>query len=253
MRTVARQMGQLFGHVPANQLTEVHLSALTRDWKERLNRWTQRSLTSGLNKILRYIATTTGGQPIHLKLPPPGKRRDRIATEAERTAIWRVASPALKFCLVCWLELGLRFSEPLRITPADWNEEKRTVRVLTKGSKERTMPVTSKLEEILRATLPADEHTPIVETLIGHKASLKDHMRREWIKAKRRAGVPFDLRVHDLRRTLATTLYRATLDPLAVSQALGHNNLSTTVNYLAPHEPEKLRAMLSNLEWRWKQ
>jgi integrase len=246
-------MGRLFGHVPANELNDLHIAALTADWKSRLNRWTQRSRTSALNKILRYIAGITGCEQIRVPLPPPGARRDRIATEAERTAIWRVASPAMKFCLVCWLELGLRFSEPLRITPADWNEQEGTVTTLTKGGKRRTMPVTSKLEEILRATLPADEHTPIVETIIGYKCQLERHMRREWVNTKRKAGVSPDLRVHDLRRTLATTLYRATLDPLAVSQALGHASLNSTVRYLAPHEPDKLRAMLSNLQWRWKQ
>lgn len=78
-----------------------------------------------------------------------------------------------------------------------------------------------------------------------------DLIRSQWERAKRQANIRPELHPHDLRRTLATALHRATGDVLAVQQALGHEDLSTTSFYLAPHEPERMRALLGQLHWNW--
>ena len=251
--TVARELEALFGHVPANQLSPLHITALTRRWRERLNKWTQCARTTQLRKLLRHVAAITGQPEIRIKWPGKGKRRDRIATQAERLAIWEHASPALRLCLVFWTELGLRFTEPLNIRPEDVDHEHRTVSCITKNQKPRTLPLTAKLEELLAAAEPLTPQIPIIRQIARCRGDLNWNIRRQWIKAKRKAGVDFKLRVHDLRRTMATTLYRATLDTVAVQQALGHDNLATTAGYLAPTEPEAFRQMVTSLNWRWKQ
>lgn len=243
----------MFGHLPANQLTELHVTALQRAWRERQAQWTQRTNTSALRRLLRYIAAITGNAEIKIKLPRPGKQRTRIATDEERARIWAKAKPELKFCLLCWTELGLRFREPLRIKPDDIDEAHRTVSLLTKGGKTITLPVPQKLEEFLAVMGPFNDGVPIVTQIHGTPANPEDYIRAQWEQARRKAGVATDLRIHDLRRTLATRLYRATLDPKIVQQALGHENLSTTSGYLAPLETPELRAKLESIAWRWKQ
>lgn len=253
LKTVAREMQALFGHVPANQLTSLHITAITRAWRERLNKWTQCARTTQLRKLLRYIAAITGQPEIKVKWPGAGKRRVRIATEAERQAIWQAAGPALRMCLVFWTELGIRFTEPLSIRPEDIDHHNNTVSCITKNQKFRTLPLTAKLQELLAAAEPLAPQIPIIRQLARCRGDLAWNIRRQWIKAKRAAGVDFNLRVHDLRRTMATTLYRATLDTVAVQDALGHENLATTASYLAPTEPERLKDMMNSITWRWKQ
>lgn len=243
----------MFGHLPANQLTTLHVGALQRAWRDRTAQWTQRTNTSALRRLLRYIAAITGNAEIKTKLPRPGKQRTRIATDEERARIWSAARAELRFCLICWTELGLRFREPLRIKPEDIDEHHRTVSVLTKGEKTITLPVPQRLEEFLAALGPFEPGVPIVQQIHGTPANPQDYIRAQWERARRKAGVATDLRVHDLRRTLATRLYRATLDPKIVQQALGHENLSTTSSYLAPLETPELRAKLESITWRWKQ
>jgi len=243
----------MFGHLPANQLSALHVGALQRAWRDRLAQWSQRTSTSALRRILRHIAVITGNAEIKIKLPRPGKQRTRTATDEERARIWAWAKPELRFCLICWTELGLRFREPLRIRPEDIDQEKRTVSALTKGGKTITLPVPRKLEEFLAAFAPLTDGVPIVTQIHGTPADPHDYIRSQWERARRKAGVATDLRIHDLRRTLATRLYRATLDPKIVQQALGHENLSTTSSYLAPLETPELRAKLESITWRWKQ
>lgn len=243
----------MFGYLPANQLSALHVGALQRAWRDRTAQWTQRTNTSTLRRLLRHIAAITGNAEIKIKLPRPGKQRTRIATDEERARLWTAASAELKFCLLCWTELGLRFREPLRIKPEDIDAEHRTVSVLTKGDKHINLPVPRKLEEFLAAIGPFDNGVPIVTQIHGTPANPQAYIREQWLQARRKAGIATDLRIHDLRRTLATRLYRATLDPKIVQQALGHENLSTTSNYLAPLETPELRAKLESITWRWKQ
>ncbi|MHB8541828.1 MAG: tyrosine-type recombinase/integrase [Candidatus Acidiferrales bacterium] len=253
MKGVGRQFAALFGHLPANQLTDLHVSALLQSWRKTDAQWTQRNKASQLRKLLRHIASTTGAREIKIKLPRAGKQRTRIATDDERTRLWAVASPALKFCLLCWTELGLRFTEPLRIRPEDIDQNTREVCVQVKGGKHITLPVPRKLEELLDGIGPFQDGTPLITQILGKKTRTHDTMRRQWDAARKKAGVGFDLRCHDLRRTLATNLYRITHDTRLVQQALGHENLQTTTSYLAPHDPQHLRAQLESIQWRWKQ
>jgi len=50
-----------------------------------------------------------------------------------------------------------------------------------------------------------------------------------------------ELTAHDLRRTAATILYGATKDLRVPQQLLGHKNLSSTLEYLAPLAPDEAR------------
>ncbi|MHB8540762.1 MAG: site-specific integrase [Candidatus Acidiferrales bacterium] len=253
MRKVAAELSAYCGHVPANQLTPMHVDALTRNWRERLKPWSRRTYTTPLRKLLRHIAAVANQPEIKIKTPQRGLPRMRTATEEERTRLWAAASPALKFCLLCWTELGLRFIEPLRICPEDIDEKKRTVSLIAKGEKRRELPIPQKLEELLAALGPFAEGVPLITQILGKPTNPANTIRREWDLTTKKVGIPPDLHIHDLRRTLATTLYRATLDPLLVQQALGHENLGTTTSYLAPHEPAHLRATLESIQWRWKQ
>lgn len=79
-------------------------------------------------------------------------------------------------------------------------------------------------------------------SILNGKRLSSGAIRQQWVRQCRLAGIA-DLRPHDLRRTTATNLYIATHDLRAVQQYLGHDNMASTVSYLAPLSKEELAGM----------
>jgi integrase len=77
----------------------------------------------------------------------------------------------------------------------------------------------------------------------------KDSFRGEWQRLTRRCGLSH-IWPHDLRRTVATNLYRETHDLRAVQQYLGHSRIDSTTHYLAPLDDDQLREYHALLNFR---
>jgi hypothetical protein len=87
--------------------------------------------------------------------------------------------------------------------------------------------------------LPAgtDRQEPIVNLLRKHRPGTQPgsapRFTKQWKALKKRAGIRAELRIHDLRRTLAEDVWNATHDLRAVQAQLGHRSPTTTARYLA--------------------
>ncbi len=68
-----------------------------------------------------------------------------------------------------------------------------------------------------------------------------ESVRAAWGRAKKAAGLPPDLRVHDLRHSFASALANAGTPLNEIGTVLGHTQLSTTTRY-AHHSPQRLIA-----------
>src|SRR5665647_237536 len=64
-------------------------------------------------------------------------------------------------------------------------------------------------------------------------------LRGPWERAKKLAGLPADLRIHDLRHSLASALANAGTPLYEIGAVLGHSQLSTTTRY-AHHSPKRM-------------
>jgi integrase len=64
-------------------------------------------------------------------------------------------------------------------------------------------------------------------------------VRGAWARAKKAAGLPDDLRIHDLRHSFASALANAGTPLNEIGTVLGHTQLSTTTRY-AHHSPQRL-------------
>ena len=73
---------------------------------------------------------------------------------------------------------------------------------------------------------------------------LKD-IRTAFKNACKRAGIK-NLRIHDLRHTVATRLVLAGVDLATVSKLLGHSSIQMTMRYAHP-TPEALKSAVSKL------
>ena len=113
----------------------------------------------------------------------------------------------------------------------------------TKSGKSRKVPMTVRLRDALRdhaatfrlATYDG-ERTPWVfhHTLTQRGAVAGERLQglhRAFANAVKKAGLPTDLRQHDLRHRRVTTWLAEGKSPVLVQKAMGHADLATTMGY----------------------
>lgn len=167
----------------------------------------------------------------HFHQPQP---RDVIATDAERAAVLEGAQPALRFFLLLCSDLGLRHKTAARISLGNYNRELQSLTFTTKGNVHQTLPVTPALAIEIESMPAQDTVTPIVNLIRGLPRSAPvPRFTKQWDRLKRQLSIRPELRIHDLRRTLAEDVWNATHDLRAVQAQLGHRSPTTTARYLA--------------------
>jgi integrase len=78
--------------------------------------------------------------------------------------------------------------------------------------------------------LPRHDGNPFV--FVGRKpATHLTEVRSAWSRAKKAAGIPEDIRLHDVRHSYASCLARRNVPLLTISKLLGHKQLSTSGRY----------------------
>lgn len=145
----------------------------------------------------------------------------------------------------------------MRVAPCDYDEKRHTITFTQKGGEKRTTPVTARVEQLFDLAPDTGEQiTPFCARLHGHGRFTYAALAGQWRKLKKKIGMRPELRMHDLRRTLATKAYRETKDLITTQQLLGHKSLSSTLRYIAPFDAPKLQPLLEALktpERKWKQ
>ncbi len=142
---------------------------------------------------------------------------------------------------------GMRVSELCSLDLGDVDASRRTMRVLGKGDKERTVPYGAPAAAALQDWQDArevvaapDAGTALFLGARGHRIgprAVRDIVHR----ATARAGVP-DLGPHGLRHSAATHVLSGGADLRSVQELLGHSSLATTQRYTHV-SAERLRAV----------
>ena len=162
-----------------------------------------------------------------IEQPPP----DRIPAEAA-VALRDAAILELLYAT------GIRVSELCGLDHGALDLGRRTVRVLGKGAKERTVPVgipavraVGRWEQSGRPVLARDAGGPAL--FLGVRGGRVDPrtVRRVVHERLRAAGVRTDTGPHGLRHTAATHLLEGGADLRSVQEILGHSSLATTQIY----------------------
>lgn len=135
---------------------------------------------------------------------------------------------------------GVRSGEASRLAWYDINFEGKTIVLqITKNKRIRFIPITPKIEQILK-TVPQNGKRvfPVSVSWISHR--FKRYLRQ--------AGIDSHYRVHDLRHTFGTYLASSGVDLLAIKDLLGHSQLSTVLIY-THSVPEHLRESAQKLPY----
>lgn len=113
---------------------------------------------------------------------------------------------------------------------------------ITKGDKGRSVPLRDDVLELLKEA----RDSGVTGRIFSKTKSLATmHSRLNQLKAK--AGITREFNFHELRRTYGTGLMRAGLDVKSVSVLLGHENISTTSQYLACVGSDEVTSKLNAL------
>jgi integrase len=173
----------------------------------------------------------------HLLKEPQERVREATADEEAKfmASIRGDYAPALRFALLT----GCRRAEIVGLQWKDVDFFNREFRIVGKGDKGRTIPMTKAVFALLWDL--KDHHKTAVFTYLvkrpregavkGTREPISmEGFKTEWRRTKGRAGVE-NYRFHDNRHTAATRLVRATGNLKAAQKMLGHTELATTSRY----------------------
>lgn len=142
----------------------------------------------------------------------------------------------------CMLELlyasGLRISELCNLTLYNINIQKRFVKCIGKGNKERIVPmnhiVCDYLKEYIEKYRPQLCKNKNTQYLFLNKKGMpikRDHFYHVLQKIVKESGLNKHITPHTLRHTFATHLLENDADLRAIQEMLGHSDISTTTIY----------------------
>ncbi|MBI4310519.1 MAG: tyrosine recombinase XerC [Chloroflexi bacterium] len=226
---------------------------------------------AGLRSFFRYLVAQRLAPPSPLWARGSTAMRDFIPKQAKRLpqVLYReevkdlveqpqqdeagVRSPALALRDSALLELlygsGLRLSEMAALDIGDLDTATRTVRVLGKGNKERSVPMGRPCIQAIGRYLH-DARPKLRGRTSGQAVFLNRYggrLSRRSIEAvvKRyalRADLPSDVHTHTLRHSFATHLLDGGADLRIVQELLGHSSPSTTQVYthVSPAQARKV-------------
>ena len=130
---------------------------------------------------------------------------------------------------------GLRVGELVALNVRDFDRDRREIRVLGKGNKERIVPVptqghASLLDYLGLRLRPGVLAEPLFCNARGSRLSARG-VRKILDRRLREIGVLRHATPHTLRHSYATHLLDADVDLRSIQELLGHERLSTTQRY----------------------
>ncbi len=174
---------------------------------------------------------------------------------AAQARVIAATSGKLRTLVTILLDVGLRLGEALRVEWADVDFGRQIIIVRrSKNYLSREVPFTSRGKAALESRRAEAGGRPDPEAVVFDMSwidptgnpKLHSQYRREWLKARKRAGQP-KLTLHDLRHVFAVTAARAGVQLGELRELLGHKSLVMTLRYsrhCPANTPERARARI---------
>lgn len=191
------------------------------------------------------------------RLPKIDNERQRYlaADEAERLmACVRARSAQAADMALVSLESGLRFGEVAALTWGCLDLEKRVLMALnTKGKRDRIVPMTAKLHDLLGGMEPGGASDLVFPTRLGTKhQQVPSTFKRGLDDSKLNEGVTepkMRASFHTLRHTFASRMVQQGVDLYHLQRILGHSTPALTARYAKLADGD-LRAAVDQMERR---
>lgn len=225
-----------------SRISSKHIEDLKREWLEKVSPATINRRLS----LLRFMFSLgirwrlADKNPVTEVRPLQERRLEmHILTEDEAEKLIDAAADHLKPIIIVALGTGMRKGEILNLR---WSDIDFAVHFIfikeTKSGNARKVPMNGPVAETLKGIKREGEHVfyyPETKEKISN-------IKRSFKTACRRAALP-DLRFHDLRHSVATTMVSGGVDLVTVKEILGHSKIETTMRYAHPTPENKRKAV----------
>jgi integrase/recombinase XerD len=187
-----------------------------------------------LNAI-RYFTVHVLDKPMPaIAMRPKGERALPLVLSRREISdiISAIGNTKHRLAILLIYSAGLRVSEAVELKLQDIDRERRIITIRKgKGKKDRQVPLSARLEELLAVYL--QEYNPacwLFEGQKGGKYSVKS-IQTLFHRACVKAGIQKPATVHSLRHSYATHLLEAGTDLRIIQELLGHSSSKTTEIY----------------------
>jgi integrase/recombinase XerC len=225
---------------------------------------TKHARANATRQILRWLWENHGAPKLdaHIRKYPSPRPRNVRVHDLERAKMLAAAPPHLRLWLLLCSDLAVRSGTALKLNPQNYDPEARLLTFTTKCDEHLTLPATDEIIELLALCDPADPESFVRQLWRKHHAATRSNGRPTTLhpaslnRAFRRLRALCTSRhivPHDLRRTTAVAMLRATHDLRDVQAILGHKNLTSTMWYL-DHELRPVKRstleLIKRPDWR---
>ncbi len=176
-------------------------------------------------------------------VPPPKapKRLPHVMSEPEVTKLLRTRiagkTDFQRLRDIAMMELlyasGIRRAELVGLNLSDVDLERRIMRVIGKGNKQRTVFINQASADAISAYLGVRPRTPDEALFLSKRKTRLSH-RQAWVVFRQFAelsGLTKHVTPHVMRHSFATHLLENGADLMTIKELLGHESLSTTQIY----------------------
>jgi site-specific recombinase XerD len=163
-----------------------------------------------------------------------------------RRLIATLEKPIYRGCFTLIYAYGLRIYEAVTLPVSAVDSKQMLLRVVGKGNKERILPLTEPILQMLREVWKTHRS----RKWLFPSRRLTTHMpdasaRAAFIQARDACGFNSNFRPHSLRHSFATHMLQRGVEVRIIQILLGHSSLRSTEIYT--HLSEPLRDQLRNL------
>ncbi len=172
--------------------------------------------------------------------------------------ILKAAQPFMRLWILFCSDLAIRSGTAARLAPPQYDQTARVLRFVTKRHACLTLPVTEEVQALIET---CDLNSPVsfVRQLWireprhfgyqpGPMGKTADRLRVRFRELCESVGITRRLIPHDLRRTSAVAIYKATGDIRDAQSLLGHKHLQSTLWYLDHDMNPVHREMLEQIK-----
>ena len=167
-----------------------------------------------------------------------------VLSQAETlTLLGQVQKMRYRTCLITIYSMGLRISEALRISPADFCSERMTLHIRnSKGNKDRLVPLPELTYYLLKKYWLTHRNANLLFPKICQTSTTESHMLKGGVQSALRAalrdsGIRKKITVHSLRHSYATHLVEMGINLRVIQEILGHSSPVTTAVYTKLSKP----------------
>jgi len=244
----AKTIVELYGGIRPSDLGPTHVENINVKIDASRSPFTRCNRSAAVRRLLRKLYEDHGAARLAERISKARAPRPRnvTATEEERAKMMAAAPLHMRLWLLLCSDMAMRAGTAAKITPNQYDKKEKTVTFTTKYDSHQTLTVTEEIARIMGIEgLNGSE--PYVRQLarmvprgrygkVGQDGEMGyNTLAMNFKKMREDLGITRKLTAHDLRRTTAVKVYKATKDLRQVQALLGHADLTSTLWYLDHH------------------